>query len=243
MAKDPTNYSNRKPKPSNKTSGKDDRPRKSKGFSVGPANLPDGTYKRKVDKIKRTLIHKAKVKKSYSKTLANTNVTSDPNAIRAKMLMEEAEKERLQKQEERAAKEAGAKMDVDQAEDEEDKEPTPVVHPARQAAIDAAEEEPKKKELKSVWEPSSPKERRQRRPKTSAYQKEEAIAAQKREDIERAKQEAERRRVEKAQREKEREKRTKAMTSRTRNGQFKAGKMSHILLAQIERQMAHEGKN
>ena len=38
-----------------------------KGFTVGPANLPDGTWKRKVDKIKRNLIHKAKVRKQYSK--------------------------------------------------------------------------------------------------------------------------------------------------------------------------------
>ncbi|KAA6408518.1 MAG: hypothetical protein FRX48_07600 [Lasallia pustulata] len=38
-----------------------------KAFSVGPANLPDGTYRRKVKKIKQDLIHKAKVKKSYVK--------------------------------------------------------------------------------------------------------------------------------------------------------------------------------
>ena len=38
-----------------------------KGFTVGPANLPDGTWKRKADKIKRNLIHKAKVRKQYDK--------------------------------------------------------------------------------------------------------------------------------------------------------------------------------
>ncbi|KAL9126397.1 MAG: hypothetical protein Q9217_004542 [Psora testacea] len=37
----------------------------SKGFSVGPTNLPDGMYK--LQKIKRDLIHKAKIKKSYAK--------------------------------------------------------------------------------------------------------------------------------------------------------------------------------
>ncbi|KAI9793934.1 MAG: hypothetical protein M1833_000503 [Piccolia ochrophora] len=41
--------------------------RRKKGFSVGPANLPDGTYRRKAQKIKKDLIHKAKVKKSYAK--------------------------------------------------------------------------------------------------------------------------------------------------------------------------------
>ncbi|PQE21405.1 hypothetical protein CJF30_00008274 [Rutstroemia sp. NJR-2017a BBW] len=42
------------------------------GFRVGPANLPDGTWKRKVDKIKATLIHKAKVKKSSKRRSKNT---------------------------------------------------------------------------------------------------------------------------------------------------------------------------
>ncbi|KAL8835496.1 MAG: hypothetical protein Q9170_003298 [Blastenia crenularia] len=38
-----------------------------KGFSVGPASLPDGAYRRKAKKIKDSLVRKAKVKKSYSK--------------------------------------------------------------------------------------------------------------------------------------------------------------------------------
>ncbi|KAI1122144.1 hypothetical protein F5Y10DRAFT_81453 [Nemania abortiva] len=38
-----------------------------KGFRVGPENLPDGPWRRKVDKIKKDLIHKAKVKKAYKK--------------------------------------------------------------------------------------------------------------------------------------------------------------------------------
>lgn len=37
------------------------------GFSVGPANLPDGVHRRKVQKIKNSLIRKAQLKKSYSK--------------------------------------------------------------------------------------------------------------------------------------------------------------------------------
>ncbi|TVY65672.1 hypothetical protein LSUE1_G008040 [Lachnellula suecica] len=40
------------------------------GFKVGPDNLPDGTHRRKVIKIKKDLIHKAKVKKSYAKLKA-----------------------------------------------------------------------------------------------------------------------------------------------------------------------------
>lgn len=44
------------------------RPRK--GFRVGPANLPDGAWRRKNTKIKQDLIQKAKVKKAYRKVKA-----------------------------------------------------------------------------------------------------------------------------------------------------------------------------
>lgn len=50
----------------------DEKPPKKqrKGFSVGPANLPDGTYRRKTQKIKADLIQKAKVKKAYARVKA-----------------------------------------------------------------------------------------------------------------------------------------------------------------------------
>jgi hypothetical protein len=40
------------------------------GFRVGPANLPDGPWKRRNDRIKQDLIHQAKVKKAYARTKA-----------------------------------------------------------------------------------------------------------------------------------------------------------------------------
>ncbi|KAL1895978.1 hypothetical protein Cpir12675_003018 [Ceratocystis pirilliformis] len=40
------------------------------GFRVGPQNLPDGPWKRKLEKAKKNLIHKAKVKKQYAKIKA-----------------------------------------------------------------------------------------------------------------------------------------------------------------------------
>ncbi|KAI1273243.1 hypothetical protein F5Y07DRAFT_402626 [Xylaria sp. FL0933] len=53
-----------------------------KGFRVGPENLPDGPWRRKVDKIKKDLIHKAKVKKAYKKIksteLAASSFASKP---------------------------------------------------------------------------------------------------------------------------------------------------------------------
>ncbi|KAK2776848.1 hypothetical protein CKAH01_03340 [Colletotrichum kahawae] len=38
-----------------------------KGFRVGPENLPEGPWRRKVEKKKAELIHKAKIKKQYAK--------------------------------------------------------------------------------------------------------------------------------------------------------------------------------
>ncbi|KAI1758679.1 hypothetical protein GGR53DRAFT_216363 [Hypoxylon sp. FL1150] len=60
-----------------------------KGFRVGPANLPEGPWKRKVDKIKKDIIYKAKIKKAYKKIKAAeqtnaanpTSATDDVDAV------------------------------------------------------------------------------------------------------------------------------------------------------------------
>jgi hypothetical protein len=44
-----------------------DRKKAKKGFQVGPANLPDGTYKRKAKKIKDSLIERALIQKEYAR--------------------------------------------------------------------------------------------------------------------------------------------------------------------------------
>ncbi|KAI1809206.1 hypothetical protein GGS20DRAFT_334678 [Poronia punctata] len=49
-----------------------------KGFRVGPENLPDGPWRRKVDRIKKDLIHKAKVRKAYKKIKTFTTDDGDP---------------------------------------------------------------------------------------------------------------------------------------------------------------------
>lgn len=233
MGKERPSTDRRKPKGA---AAERDGSKKRKGFSVGPANLPDGTYKRKVDKIKRTLIHKAKVKKSYSKTLAVADPSSDPHALRARKLLEEAEQERLERQhraQEVAEEEGGRDESTDSV-------PGNSVHPARQAAIDAAESGGRDRTSSSPPHQPEGREQRKRRPKMSSYKKQEEYAAQQREERERARQEAERRRLEREHKEKERERAKKAMASRTKNGQFKLGKMSHILLAKVEEQMAKE---
>lgn len=51
------------------------------GFRVGPDNLPDGAWKRKVTKIKQDLITKAKVKKEYAKIKAKTDLSQPAPAV------------------------------------------------------------------------------------------------------------------------------------------------------------------
>ncbi|KAL8832562.1 MAG: hypothetical protein Q9191_000186 [Dirinaria sp. TL-2023a] len=91
-----------------------------KGFTVGPDNLPDGTYRRKAQKIKSNLIHKAKVKKSYAKLKESEHVSSkapiyDPYAVAAASTA---------------------------APDEEPSAPSLELHPERQAMLDASQSAP-----------------------------------------------------------------------------------------------------
>ncbi|KAI5851056.1 hypothetical protein BZA05DRAFT_399616 [Tricharina praecox] len=206
-------------------SGKDKDKKKKKGFSVGPANLPDGTYKRKVTKIKESLIHKAKVRKQYSKTLSSAPVdpSTDPNVLRAQRLFEEAEQERLLRRQ-KAAEAAEATKSAEGA--TEGKDEPPAFHPDRLAAIKTQEE---------AEEPSN--ERRKRKPKTSSYKKEETFAARQAAEREEAMRQAEERRKERERKIKEREARTKAIFAKTRNGQVKLGKQSHVLLDKVMAQM------
>lgn len=76
------------------------------GFRVGPDNLPDGAWKRKVTKIKKNLITKAKVKKQYAKVKAQVQAelekrpaVNDPLLIAAQEEEEEKERRRRQAQE------------------------------------------------------------------------------------------------------------------------------------------------
>ncbi|KAL1978917.1 hypothetical protein VTN31DRAFT_1776 [Thermomyces dupontii] len=149
--------------------------KKKKGISVGPQNLPDGTYRRKVQKIKRDLIHKAKVKKAYAKIKAQ-------------------EQEKLS---------SGPRYFAQDDKDEkQDAQPASLeLHPERQAMIDAAAERERQRQQQQNSDQEKSKEgksRRKKRPKPNPFAKEMAIAQKKRE-------EAEARRREKESKAKERE--------------------------------------
>lgn len=86
------------------------------GFKVGPDHLPDGTYKRRAQKIKKGLIYKAKVRKDYEKLKRRQQVegVSQPAPDQHFPVEEEkqAEGKRAEEQSKRVAKHPGSADDV-----------------------------------------------------------------------------------------------------------------------------------
>ncbi|KAL8889421.1 MAG: hypothetical protein Q9215_003308 [Flavoplaca cf. flavocitrina] len=182
-----------------------------KGFSVGPANLPDGTHKRKVKKIKDNLIRKAKVKRSYNKIKEKESVAipkyyseQPPPAINH----------------------------VDQ---------TPAsmeLHPARQAML---EEPEISKPPSTTRPSPQVRGKRSRRPKPVLYEKERRLAQQRNEEKDARREAAEKARLDRQHKVEERERFRKAMAkARTggKNGQRKLGRESKVLLEKVQNLVA-----
>ena len=131
--------------------------KKRKGFSVGPANLPDGTYRRKTQKIKNDLIQKAKVRKAYAKVKAQEEANRDaqqhPQAT--DILSEESQQ-------------AGSD-----------------IHPDRQAMLDVPEAEHQAQQRAEYEDVNSfGSRKRERKPKQSRYKKELEVAEQRKVQME-----------------------------------------------------------
>ncbi|KAK8206938.1 hypothetical protein IWZ01DRAFT_350905 [Phyllosticta capitalensis] len=176
---------------------------RSKGFQVGPANLPDGTYKRKVQKIKKDLIHNAKIKKEYAK-------------IKEREL---ATQQRPPPADDTAVPDAASVP-----------EPSLELHPDRQELVNAKEAE---------TEDAKPAhDRRRRKPKSTPFAKEAAIAQKRKEEAEarqKARDEAEKQRQ---QRLADRERMRKAMAKAHkpgRDGKRKLGREAPVLLEKVKR--------
>ncbi|CAG5153330.1 uncharacterized protein ALTATR162_LOCUS3132 [Alternaria atra] len=185
-------------------------------FAIGPANLPDGTHRRKIEKIKKGLISKAKLKKQYAKLKAReeNEETTPRKSVYDRESVHDNE-------------------DEDENENKESTEPVPEPtlepHPDRVAMLEEKSPEP---------EPRQNFERRQRRPRPQPFLKETEVAQKKREEIEarqKAREEADKERAKKiAERERFRKTMAKA---RGPNGQRKLGRESTVLLAKAQRLM------
>ncbi|KAF2747813.1 hypothetical protein M011DRAFT_401819 [Sporormia fimetaria CBS 119925] len=198
-------------RPRHDDSGHKSASKKRKGFQVGPANLPDGTYKRKVQKIKKDLIHKAKLKKEYAKVKAREEPVSQQDVY------------------ERAAEtEPHAEEDSEPA--ETGPEPTLEPHPDRLKLLEKTSPEPEERRFEHAV-------RRQKRPRPQPFKNETELAQKRREEAEakrKAREEAEKQRQ---QRLVERERFRKAMAkARGRPGEKrKLGRESTVLLEKVKR--------
>ncbi|KAA8651835.1 uncharacterized protein ATNIH1004_000733 [Aspergillus tanneri] len=183
--------------------------KKRKGFSVGPANLPDGTYRRKTQKIKSDLIQKAKVKKAYAKVKAEQLVTTPRRPTYA--VAEEDDGNEKDKGDDKSLQAEPATLDL---------------HPDRQAMLDEPEPERTPKPERAQRHDGD-QGRRVRKPKRSAFSKEMEIAEKRR-------QEAEKRREEREFKQKNREAMTRARRP-DRNGKRRLGRESKVLLDRVQR--------
>ncbi|ESZ98681.1 hypothetical protein SBOR_0919 [Sclerotinia borealis F-4128] len=198
------------------------------GFKVGPDNLPDGTWRRKVIAIKKDLIQKAKVKKSYAKLRAREPLQEERN-----LYVEDEEKKEDKVEKKGEIEEAG--------EGEEAVE----LHPQRKAMLDEPETEiapaavPRYSSNKSEDSREKKKERGDRRGAKPAYfAKELAFAENQKAEQEARREESERREREKAAKIEEREKFRRQMAkarSGGKNGQRKLGRESQVLLEKVKR--------
>ncbi|KAF2472916.1 uncharacterized protein BDR25DRAFT_283524 [Lindgomyces ingoldianus] len=190
--------------------GDNDGPSKKqkKGFSVGPANLPDGTYRRKVQKIKKDLIHKAKLKKEYAKVKAR----EQPSATHKSVYDRDDE----------------GRVHNDSAEPAPG--PTLDPHPDRLKLWEQASPEP------SLAHDLP--DRRKRRPRPQPYRDETEVARKRKEDADarrRAREEAEKERQKRlAERERFRKTMAKARGGGP-HGQRKLGRESTVLLEKVRR--------
>ncbi|KAI1373688.1 hypothetical protein F4677DRAFT_448258 [Hypoxylon crocopeplum] len=186
-----------------------------KGFRVGPGNLPDGPWKRKVDKIKKDLIHKAKVKKAYRKIKAAEQASSKPDATNTTTTTTE---------------------DADEA------PLSPQIHPERQAML-GEDDQPEQSPPPPLAE-RRPRPHKQKARKPGYFDKAEADAERKKTEAEARTQEIARRNAERNSKIAERERLRRAMAkARTpgRDGQRKLGRESGLLLEKVKR-MVGEAK-
>ncbi|KAM0240635.1 hypothetical protein ACHAPO_002536 [Fusarium lateritium] len=186
------------------------------GFRVGPENLPDGPWRRKVTKVKKELIHKAKVKKAYAKIKAREQENAQP-AKTSEPAQDEAPVE-------------GAGR-AEKPEDEGDK-----MHPTRHLML--ADEA--KAQENSADEPTSDGNRRRTR-RPGYYDKQLGKAAQLRQEQEAREAEFQRRREEREQKMAERDRYKRAMAkTRDRNGNKKLGRESSLLLDKVRKMVAEK---
>ncbi|KAG5923362.1 hypothetical protein E4U61_003631 [Claviceps capensis] len=196
-----------------------------RGFRVGPDNLPDGPWRRKVTKIKKDLIHKAKVKKEYAK-IKSREQTKQQSATDKNVDDDDADDGGRDQGGDTGRKGEGAQ-----------EEPQEKMHPTRELML-------KDEDMAQVGATASSatattrdgSRRRTRRP--GYYDKQLSKAEEKRKEEEQRRMEMQRRGEERERKIADRQKFKKAMAKTVgRDGKKKLGRESSILLDKVKRMM------
>ncbi|KEY74253.1 hypothetical protein S7711_00410 [Stachybotrys chartarum IBT 7711] len=191
------------------------------GFRVGPENLPDGPWRRKVTKIKKQLIHKAKVKKAYAKIKAR-----EQNGAKDETTPQEESDQASEEGDDDAAKTPGEQM-----------------HPTRHLMLrdeEVAQASGTRRDDDDQAKPHSDGQRRRTR-RPGYYDKQLKRAEDHRLAAEERNREFERRREEREKKlaERERSKRAWAKT-RDKDGKKKLGRESVLLLDKVKKLVAEK---
>lgn len=198
------------------------------GISVGPAHLPDGTYKRHVKKIKSRLIDKAKTRKQYSR-------------VKAQHLQQERAAGRSPKTQ---AAEDGRTGDGDEALHDSDIERD--IARSRRAAIGKEQALSAPPNVETSEDDITGESFRQKQPKqrsrarTVPFEKEARVAAEQKREKEERRLAREAAMAERQRKADERERFRKAMTkarSGGLGGKRKLGRESSVLLQKIQKTM------
>ncbi|RSL77108.1 hypothetical protein CEP51_009359 [Fusarium floridanum] len=199
------------------------------GFRVGPENLPDGPWRRKVTKVKKELIHKAKVKKAYAKIKAREQQAAQESVKKPEPVPIQAPAEDV---EEDAGKQP--EDDANAGEEKNAEEEGEQMHPTRHLMlVDEA-----KAQTNAIGEETSDGNRRRTR-RPGYYEKQLKKAEERRNEAEERQREFQRRREEREQKIADRQRFKKAMAkTRDRNGNKKLGRESSILLDKVRRMVA-----
>ncbi|KAK3990029.1 hypothetical protein QBC44DRAFT_326012 [Cladorrhinum sp. PSN332] len=229
------------------------------GFRVGPENLPDGAWKRKVTKIKKNLIQKAKIKKQYAKVKAQIDSEKEKHPVVNDPLLIAAQEE---EEERRRQKSAEPTTENDTPNDNnQPAPPSPQLHPSRQAMLDNPDPFPPKSASAApggvdgpnpnLDDPTHPdrqhlQQNRQRKKRPDYFSKELSAAQKAKEAAEKRQAEIERRENEKqariADRERFRKQMAKAKAPGFRDGKRKVGREGKLLLERVQRVVGEGGK-
>ncbi|QPG94993.1 hypothetical protein C2857_007482 [Epichloe festucae Fl1] len=197
-----------------------------RGFRVGPDNLPDGPWRRKVTKIKKDLIHKAKVKKEYAKIKSREQAKNQKNQNR----------EDNDSNHDEGDGDEDSKNVVACAQHSHREQVKKKIHPTRELMLRDEEKAQAGATASEDAITSDGSRRRTRRP--GYYDKQLQKAEERRKEAELRQMEMQRRREERESKIAERQKFKKAMAKTVgRDGKKKLGRESTILLDKVKRMM------